>query len=54
MGDHAEVQPSAAPPPAADEPAGTDIPEWMGKLIWRSLWQAVAVVLITLVALKFL
>ncbi len=54
MGDHAEVQPSAAPLPAADEPAGTDIPEWMGKLVWRSLWQAVAVVLITLLALKFL
>jgi predicted PurR-regulated permease PerM len=53
MGDHAEVQPSAAPPPAADE-GGKDIPEWMGKFIWRSLWQAVAVVLITLLGLKFL
>jgi predicted PurR-regulated permease PerM len=54
MGDHAEVQPSAAPPPAAAEGGGKDIPEWMGKLIWRSLWQAVAVVLITLLGLKFL
>ena len=54
MGDDAEVEPSAATAPAGDEAGGTVIPEWMGKLVWRSLWQAVAVVLITLLGLKFL
>jgi predicted PurR-regulated permease PerM len=51
MGDSAEVPPPTAAAPA-DE-AGKDIPEWMGKLVWRSLWQLVAVVLITLAALRF-
>src|SRR5947207_1355137 len=53
MGDDAEAQPSAAPPAVADGGGGKDIPGWVGKLIWRSLWQLVAVVLITLAALRF-
>jgi predicted PurR-regulated permease PerM len=53
MGDNAEITPAAAPPPAAEPSGGRDIPEWMGRLVWRSLWQTVMVVLITLAGLRF-
>jgi hypothetical protein len=53
MGDNAEVEPSAGTAPAVDDGGAKDIPEWLGKLVWRSLWQLVAVALITLVALRF-
>src|SRR5512132_632700 len=53
-GDAASVSAGTDPSRAAvSDPAPTAVPDWVGRAVWRGIWQLIAAVLLTAAALWF-